>query len=171
MAKIKSTLDLVMERTKNLTMTEEEREVLRRKEWKDKARGWVQRLIDHTITIAELGTSLKAGADAYPGLRDILKDELMSHIDPDTENDLIFQALDEGLGLDTTFFRESIRAYHNRSDLLRHEHLERLRSELKKRGIYGKALIPNLEHDEAWIASTKELQEEFKDRLKTLRGI
>jgi hypothetical protein len=171
MAKIKSTLDLVMERTRNLSLTEEEREALRRKESIDKVRGWVQKLIDHKMTMAELGSSLRADAAAYPGLRDILKEELMSHIDPDKENDLIFQALEEALELDTTPFRESIMAYHNRSDLHRHEHLERLSSELRKRGIYGEAVIPNLEHDEAWIASSKKLKEEFKDQLKTLRGI
>ena len=171
MAKIKSTLDLVMERTRNLSMTEEEREALRRKESIDKVRGWVQKLIDHKMTTAELGSSLRPDAAAYPGLRDILKEELMSHIDPDKENDLIFQALEEALELDTTPFRESIMAYHNRSDLHRHEHLERLRSELRKRGIYGEAVIPNLEHDEAWIASSKKLKEEFKDQLKTLQGI
>jgi hypothetical protein len=171
MAKIKSTLDLVMERTRNLSMTEEEREQLRRKESIDRVRGWVQKLIDHKITIAEIGSSLRSDAPAYPGLRDILKEELMSHIDPDEANDLIFQALEEALGLDAAPFRESIMAYHSRSDLHRHEHLERLRSELRKRGIYGEAVIPNLENDEAWIASSIKLKEEFKDRLKTLRGI
>jgi len=171
MAKIKSTLDLVMERTKDLSMTEEEKERLRRKEWTEKIRGWVQKLIDDKFTIAELSTSFKSEADAYPGLKDILKDELVGHIDPEKENDLIFHALEEVLGLDTTPLKELIREYHNRLDLMGHEHLERLRLELRNKGIFGNAITPNLEHNEAWIALLKKLREEFRYRLNAPKGI
>jgi hypothetical protein len=46
MAEIKSTLDLIMERTRNLSMTPEEKEALRRKEWHSRIQGWLQRYLD-----------------------------------------------------------------------------------------------------------------------------
>ncbi len=48
MAEIKSTIDLIMERTRNLTMTEEEKEELRNKELTEKAKGWVVRYLDES---------------------------------------------------------------------------------------------------------------------------
>jgi hypothetical protein len=54
MGKIKSTLDIVMERTKDLTMTREDREVLEKKELTDRVRGWIQQLVDRKSTVEEL---------------------------------------------------------------------------------------------------------------------
>lgn len=170
MAKIKSTLDLVMERTRNLSMSEEERESLHRKEWRDSARGLVQRLIDNRASLSELKSFLKSQSGPSPALRDILQDELIEHIDPDSDNAPIFQALDEVLGFDVGEIREAIATYRARLDLLRHEHRERRRSELKDMEISGTAVLPNVEHDEAWKAAAKELKEEFIARTKTLRG-
>ena len=44
MAEIKSTMDLIMERTKNLTMTDEEKKKLQLDELRGKVRGWVPAL-------------------------------------------------------------------------------------------------------------------------------
>lgn len=170
MAKIKSTLDLVMERTRNLSMSEEERESLHRKEWRDSARGLVQRLIDNRASLSELGSFLNAQPGLSPAFRDILRDELIGHIDPDGDNAPIFQALDEVLGLEVNPIRETIGAYHARFDLLSNEHRERMRSELKGREISGTAVLPNVENDKAWKAAARELREEFSARLNALRG-
>jgi len=170
MAKIKSTLDLVMERTRNLSMSEEERESLHMKEWRDSARGLVQKLIDNRVSLSELGSSLKSQPGRTTAFRDILRDELIGHIDPDSDNAPIFQALDEVLGLDVGEIRETIATYRARFDLLRNEHRERRRSELEGMEISGTAVMPNVEHDGAWKAAAKELREEFIARTSTLRG-
>jgi hypothetical protein len=67
--------------------------------------------------------------------------------------------------------RELIKEYHTRLDLIRHEHLERLRLELRNKGIFGNAVIPNLKHNEEWIALLKKLREEFRYRVNAPRGI
>jgi hypothetical protein len=168
MAKIKSTLDLVMERTKNISMTEDEKEALHRKEWVDKVRGWVWKMMDRTITTSEVRASLKSGISAYSALENILRQELVEHIDPDGDNTLVFQALDEILGVDATPFRESISAFQRALDVHRKEHEDRVRAELEAGGISGTAVMPNLEHDDVWIGSQKKLREE---QLRALRGI
>ena len=53
MGKIRSTLDIVMDRTKNLSMTSEERENLKRKELSDTVRAWVQRYLDGKMNLDE----------------------------------------------------------------------------------------------------------------------
>jgi hypothetical protein len=168
MAKIKSTLDLVMERTKNLTITEEEKEELRRKEWADRTRAWVRKILDRKMTMTELRSSLASGMASYTGVERMLREDLISHIDPDEDNAPIFHALQEVLRMDVEAIKESIRAYHDRLNLSYAEHFDQAKSDLGLRDISGTAVVPNLENNEAWAASVKRLKAEFRAQLKTL---
>jgi hypothetical protein len=168
MAKIKSTLDLVMERTKNLAMSREERDALQRKEWEDKARGWARMLIDRKITIDELMKDFALESTRYSPLADILHAELTRHLDPDEDNSLILKALTEVLGLDVKPFTDFIHDYHDRYELYRQEHQGRLMSELNARGISGTALMPNLDHDEVWQGFAKGLKDLFRQKIQAL---
>jgi hypothetical protein len=168
MAKIKSTLDLVMERTKNLAMSREDREALQRKEWEDKARGWAQMLIDQKITIDELMKYFTVESSRYSALADILHAELTRHMDPDADNSIILKALTEVLGLEVKPFTDSFNDYHARYELYRQEHQGRLLSELKARGISGTALVPNMDHDEVWLAFVKGLKDRFRQKIQAL---
>ena len=49
MAEVKSTMDLIMEKTKHLTMSEEEKEGFRRKELSGKIRGLVHKSMEGTF--------------------------------------------------------------------------------------------------------------------------
>jgi hypothetical protein len=51
MAEIKSTIDLIMERTKSLAASPEERESYQRQEREKRLRGLVQRLLDDNLTL------------------------------------------------------------------------------------------------------------------------
>ena len=57
MAEIKSTIDLIMERTKSLSASPEERESYQRQEREKRLRGLVQRLLDDNITLDGVRTS------------------------------------------------------------------------------------------------------------------
>jgi len=168
MAKIKSTLDLVMERTKNLAMSREDREALQRKEWEDKARGWAQMLLDQKITIDELMKDFTVESSRYGALADILHVELTRHIDPDADNSIILKALTEVIGLEVKPFTDFINEYHARYELYRQEHQGRLLSELKARGISGTALVPNIDHDEVWQGFVKGLKDRFRQKIQAL---
>jgi hypothetical protein len=168
MAKIKSTLDLVMERTKDLAMSRDDREALQRKEGEDKARGWAQMLIDQKITIDDLMKDFTIESSRYSELADILHAELTRHMDPDADNSIILKALTEVLGLEVKPFTDFINDYHARYELYRQEHQERLLSELKARGISGTALVPNMDHDEVWPAFVKGLKDLFRQKIQAL---
>ena len=168
MAKIKSTLDLVMERTKNLAMSREDREALQRKEWEDKARGWAQMLLDQKITIDELMKDFTVESSRYGALADILHVELTRHLDPDADNSIILKALTEVIGLEVKPFTDFINDYHARYEQYRQEHQGRLVSELKARGISGTALVPNIDHDEVWQGFVKGLKDRFRQKIQAL---
>jgi hypothetical protein len=168
MAKIKSTLDLVMERTKDLALSQEDKEALQRKEWENKARGWAQLLMDRKITIDELKKEFIVESSRYSPLAGILHSELTLHIDPDGDNSLILKALTEVIGLDVRPFIDFIKDYHAQNELHRKEHQERLLSELKAKGISGSALVPNIDRDEVWLAFVKGLKDRFRQKIQAL---
>ena len=65
MAEIKSTLDLVLERTKNLTLTEEEKKSLQRKELEGKIRGWGQKYLDGLMRLSAVNEAVSAPFDGH----------------------------------------------------------------------------------------------------------
>jgi hypothetical protein len=168
MAKIKSTLELVMERTKNLELSPEDRDARERKEWEDKARGWARMLIDQKITIAGLMKDFTVESSRYSSLADILHAELIRHIDPDGDNSIILKALTEVLGLEMKPFADFISDYHARYELYRQEHQVRLLSEFKAKGISGTALMPNMDNDEVWLNFVKGLKDGFRQKIQAL---
>jgi hypothetical protein len=168
MARIKSTLDLVMERTRNISLSEEDKEALQKKEMSDKVRGWVGMFLDRRITIPELKREFTSESSRHGELKDIMRTELLDHIDPDAENSSILEALAEVLGLDVKPFEDSIKDYHDRYELHRQEHRERVLSKLKADGISGKAVIPNTDKNESWIAHAKGLKDQFKQKIRAL---
>ena len=68
MAEIKSTIDLIIERTKSLAASPEERESYQRQEREKRLRGLVQRLLDDNLTLDgvkdELAKEKKYGSAA-----------------------------------------------------------------------------------------------------------
>jgi hypothetical protein len=59
MAEIKSTIDLIMERTKDLSASREEREAWHRQEREKHIRGLVQRLLDYSLTLDDVKDELE----------------------------------------------------------------------------------------------------------------
>jgi len=167
MAKIKSTLELAMERTRNLSLSQEEKDALQRKELADKVRGWAQMLLDGNLTIHDLKKEYALESSHSTALPEILRKELLGHIDPDADNGIILQALAEVLGLDVNPIIDSIKGFQALHAVHKKEHDDRLLKELKAQGIFGTALIPNTDHYEVWMASLKSLKEQFRQKILT----
>jgi hypothetical protein len=108
MAEIKSTLDLIMEKTKNLSMTDEEKKTLHLQELRKKIKGWVQRCIDGTLSIAHLRENIQQEMEKEPELPAELHEELLKKIDPDGDNEVQFEIIESVLQRDTAPLRELI---------------------------------------------------------------
>ena len=166
MAKIKSTLDIVMERTKNLTMTQKDRDALNKKELSDRIRGWVQMLVDHRYTIDELKTACADESAHAPEAMDILRRELLGHIDPDMDDDMILKAYGDILGLDTGPVLETIGSYRRSMAQGIAEHRQRLLETLAASGVSGSAVLPNVQAEPEWKAFSSRLKESFRQSLQ-----
>lgn len=162
MAKIRSTLDIVMERTKGLSMSREERERLRDKELSDKARAWAQWYLDEKWSWDDLRSRLESAGDDRPRLTSLLEKELASGIRLGADNSRIVDALGRLSGAGTDRIAQVVELYQGEllSALDRHREEGRLR--LEAAAIRGSAVIPNQEADPSW---EKEL-EDLHGRLK-----
>ena len=164
MAEIKSTLDIIMEKTKNLTMTEKEKEELRRKEISGKIKGWVQKYLDDLVNLETLEAKLKKET----GLQEILKRELQGRLEPDGDNAKIFQLIKGLLGIKKDLFVKIINKFQEDADSERSKRLEYMKKQLIKRRIFGSAVIPNLGHDTEWNTYYQKIKDDFKKEVINL---
>ena len=169
MAEIKSTLDLIMERTKNLTLTEEEKKAIRTKEVKSRIRGWFQRYGDGSLTIRDLKENMDKERATFPEAAPLLREECLAHVEPETDNQKLFQMMGEILGIDSAPFQRLVDDFHN--EMLRHrtEATRNALDVLHAQGISGTSVIPNLNLIPAWNACLDTARGQFRSKLYLVR--
>ena len=165
MAKIKSTLDLVMEKTKNLNMTDADKKRLRTKQGTDKARAWLTGYIDGKITAAEMRRNLDANRVTLPEIGDILKRELVQRVRPEHDNTLILHTFELVFDISAKPLEKLIASGRTHLDANRQEYLEQLGSDLKKDGIYGTSVVPNLDQNRQWQDFIQEAREDLARKI------
>ena len=170
MAEIKSTLDIIMERTKNLTMTDKERASFKRKEAEGKVKGWIQKYQDGIVELDTLRSEFKKEITDYPDARQILKAQLLDCLRLTGDNGKILRLLEDILGISTNTINNTIQSLKQEMEILRIRRIESLAEELKKRKIYGSSVVPNPDHGGDWHESILEAESELRKRLKSLEG-
>lgn len=170
MAEIKSTLELIMERTRNLTMTEQDKESLHRKEAVGKIKGSVQRYLDDLISVGTLKTEMENSEENLPDCRQIMESFLLEHLNPESENRKIFKALEQAMEADTIPLRDRISRFRMEIEKEKEEIAKRLNRALADRKISGSAVIPNPARDETLQSTLQKMKEDFKKEISLLRG-
>lgn len=165
MTEIKSTLDLIMERTKNLTLTEEEKEAIRTREGKAKVRGWFQRYIDKALTIRDLKKNIEQERATFPESAALLREECLAHVDPEADNQNIFQIMEEILSIDPAPFQRLVDDFHEEMLQHRAEATRDALDILHAQEIIGTAVIPNLNLSPAWNVCLDNARERLRNKL------
>lgn len=170
MAEIKSTLDLVLERTKNLTMTAEEKEDLHRRELEGTLRGWVHKFMEGLLNIKTLKSEIEKASPGFDEVsRKILKGLLLEHLDPEGDNKKVLQALKEILGLKKEAYAAAAEDGRKRLAAEKSRLLETMRKRLADREISGSAVTPNLSKEEAWDRLRREALAAFHKRTALIQ--
>ena len=168
MGEIKSTLDLVMERTKHLTLSEAEKKEQENDELRKKIRGVLQKYQDGVMERSELAADIeRLRKTDDPTIDHMLKKEIFEKLDLDRENQPFLGLLAELCGIDIKPFEAVFRQYRedvssaaqHRSDAIK-ENLE------KQRSISGAAVVPNLENDAEWLTQRKRICDQYSDALE-----
>jgi hypothetical protein len=168
MAEIKSTLDLIMEKTKNLTMTADEKKALQRKEWEGRVKGWVQKYLDGTIHLEDLKVQIESCESKFQGIRNILKAETVQHIHPESNNAPLLRLLEEALNTPAEPIVELIMRFQNTLNMDMVSRREAIKKALEQKKIYGSSVIPNVDHDREWQEYVQNMRTGFRDQVSSL---
>ena len=167
MGEIKSTLDLVMEKTKNLSFSDEERQGQKNKEIESRIRGLLQKFKDQVLNSANLRSEYQKLQKDYDLSANVpLIKEICRQIELGEDNHAWFELLAwfkvadiEGVSSVLNEFDEVIdAAARERSKILKDKLTE-------KHFISGPAVVPNLEADKAWREQAGEIRAKFEPLL------
>ena len=171
MAEIKSTLDLVLEKTRHLTLSEEEKLSLERKELERKLQAILNRYLSETLRLDEFKEEIKKIENNQQSLaRDLLKHLLLAQFSLDADNSMVLNALREVNSFDTGQLTTLQREYEAEKEKRRNSLVQENLSALKQRGISGSAVVPNMSRAPEWDQFLKTLSKRYQERLKGIMG-
>lgn len=164
MAEIKSTLDLVMEKTRNLTVTADEKKSFHTKELMAKAKGWAQKYLDGLMNADELKAVIEKEKNSED-VRHITQKALVTFLEPEENNDKIYRALEDVLKTDSRLYQKEAARFRKIVVAEKSKRTEQIRKLLRKRKISGSSVTPNLNSDETWIQTMEHLKTTFHKNL------
>jgi len=167
MGEIKSTLDIIMEKTKGLTVTKEEKETFRKKEAEGKVRGLLQRFLDGFIDLERLKNEIGDFGDKHDGIMgEALLRECMGRMAPGADNTKLLDALENALGLDIAPIQKILQDYNHDLEQQRINRQQVIQKKLEESGISGTAVIPNINADQNWIRYLSEMKKGFQEKIQ-----
>ncbi|MBW1888871.1 MAG: hypothetical protein JRI52_11085 [Deltaproteobacteria bacterium] len=170
MGEIKSTLEIIMEKTKDLTLTEEERKEFKQKDMAGKIKGVIQKFLDGIIDLNRLKMEIAAlEKDNQDMVTRLVMDELLPRIKLQEDNALFLQILDIREGIDTAPIKEILADFEKRLAKERAVQEKELMKSLKDKGVSGSAVIPNPNADPDGVNNISEMKKEFEERLRLYR--
>ena len=168
MGEIKSTMDIIMEKTKGLTMSEEEKAEYRQQELSGKVRGLIQKFMDGILDVDKLRSEIGLLSD-YP--KDIVDktiiEESIPHLELGEENEPVYRLFKEIIGVQIEPLRDIESASMERLEGEKTVHEKSLKDKLKEKGVSGSAVIPNLEADPGWGKFLSNENKAFKAKISS----
>ena len=166
MGEIKSTMDIIMEKTKGLTMSDEEKAEYRQQELTGKVRVLIQKFLEGGLKLDKFKVEMAALSGKQEGVvKRIIFEESIPHIQLGEQNEPIFQIFKETAGMDARSIREMERVFIDRVAKERTDREKSLREKLEKQGVSGSAVIPNIEADPAWRQYVSDENENFRAKI------
>jgi len=169
MGEIKSTLDIIMEKAKGLTVTEQEKEAFKKKEIEGKVKGLFQKLLDGAMDVERLKSEMAAfGAEQRGIAREALLSECLGSMNPQADNESILRVLEHVLDMDPAPFRRIIEEFHEDLQKEKGAREKAVIERLRKTGVSGTAVIPNINPDPEWGGYVAQAEEAFRRKLDSL---
>ncbi len=176
MGEIKSTLDIVLEKTKNLTLSSEDKEEQKQKEIENRVKGMMQKYQDGILSKNQLITDYELLKKDYKmSQNDSLITEITTRIDPERDNQALLEVLRVCCAIDTAAIETLIENFRKAYLAASRDRMERLKKDLaKQHHIAGSAVLPNLDADEHWRHESRKMRAGYEEQLNrvmdNLRG-
>lgn len=163
MAEIKSTLDLVMERTRNFTLSEEEKRAQADAEFTARVKGMICKYEDGFLTAerfaCELSQSMAEFRIADGGA---VLGQIARKLDPHRDNAGVFTLLEALAGSLTRKLETLFERYATSVEAIEAQARGRRLSLLEGRGISGPAVIPDIDGDVECVEETRRARMAFE---------
>ena len=167
MAEIKSTLDLVMEKTRHLTLSDEEKQEQKENEFKKNLKGPAQKFQDQAINKRELKKEINNLIKTYD-LKDetIIIREFLNRLGFNQDNQSMLALLNELWSIDITKLEAIFNDYNETIQTEAQKRMEEIKENLaQKRFISGSAVVPNISADDEWIRKFQDIKDKFDQLL------
>ena len=172
MGEIKSTLDLVMERTKHLSLSKEERERQAREEFEKRLGGLIQRFIDGALNLDAFNAQLnELKTETEISDPTGIAREIARRVSLAGENDKLLQLLESVSGIDTGGLRRVLDDYADTLEKESKQWAQEAKTLLATtRQVWGSAVVPNIESSPEWAEEKTRIQKGFAARLDLARS-
>ncbi|HET56998.1 MAG TPA: hypothetical protein ENN35_00975 [Deltaproteobacteria bacterium] len=158
-----------MERTRHLSLSEEEKARHKQEEFKKRLGGLLRHYEDGLLPAAKLQERIDAlRKELAVGNRRAFMDILVDRVDPDGDNDRILELLSGGAPDLHDALKKNLADHRERRRTLDDKTVERLRDELRREGIEGSAVAPNPERDSAYRERLADLRRETMARIEAV---
>ena len=172
MGEIKSTLDLVMEKTRNLKLSDEEKQAQKQSEVASRIKGLLQKLQDGLIPESQFQAKYEQLKTEFGQSDDSpLIDEIFSRLDPDAETGIFLNILTTCCHFETARISSMIENYGETCQAAERKRSLQIEEILaSKYLITGTAVVPNLDADEEWQQQLKDMRGHFEKQLNHLKA-
>jgi myo-inositol-1-phosphate synthase len=180
MAEIKSTLELAMERTKKISISKEEREEIKGKEILQKVNGLFHRYMEEHIPLNEILREIeRMDEKTRTMVKEILLSQWIDALSLNEEDERLLRGIEALKGKEIDEVKEKfhhlLSQCRNEKEKIKEEEKAKSEEVLRREGIYGSAVEPNVEgsqHLEKELGNLDHLYEvklkELKEHLRTL---
>jgi len=159
MAEIKSTLELVMEKTRHLHMSQEEKRKQAVQAFKEAVSRLAGKYLDGQISLQKFKAEFNQLGEDAPSCKTDAAAEIGRRMDPGVDNTALLDLIRDGLGFDISDIEATLRHFRKRLYYDEAQARERVRVHLSTKGIFGSAVIPNLGPDKDWTKRRREMFE------------
>ena len=171
MGEIKSTLDLVFEKTKNLTLSDQEKLSLAHEKLDKKVQGFCNRYLDNFFPASRLKDEMeKIVSNDRELAYKFFRKYLLSRFDLDGDNLLIVSALSEIASYDIGSLKNLQKEYNSEKEGTKKAVTEKSLLALKESGVSGSAVAVNLDNIPEWNEFLKTLHKTYQERLQTIEN-
>jgi RNA polymerase-interacting CarD/CdnL/TRCF family regulator len=163
MGEIKSTLDLVMEKTKNLSLSSEERQAQKNQEIDSRIRGLLQKFKDRALKVDNFKSEYHKLQKDYDFLENAhLIKEICGQIELGADNQALFELLAEFKVSDLERLTSVLQEYQTVLEEAAGQRRKILKDQLAKiHFVAGSAVVPNLENDNEWRKEAGEIRAKY----------
>ncbi len=174
MGEIKSTLELAMERTRKLAITQEEKEEIKRRELLKKATGLSHRYMEGHVPLHEILREIERMTDQEKSkVKKVLLSQWMEALSLESDHERLFEGIESLRGMKVSDLTEKFQLLVSEYQVERkktEQDIERQAiEELRSEGISGTAVVPQLEGNPKWKECTQAMNAFFRKRVEEVQ--